>query len=276
MGRIFSWNEIEEKKIPQLQNFTNLVNQIRKELEILDGIIGGILFGSMLWNNHNQRSDIDCLLVYNPIAQKKVFKVLNYINKIASDFYIPLEIIPLDLRIIKTSLHHIGLSFADHLNYAVKNGGIIKTNPLPFFIFNNKNKDDDIREYLKNKLRKLEKGLSAIHIMKDADLYRFLQKILEAPVHVARKILWWQNIKMPNDSKQTVSFHYLNIANQKEKELFIKINAIDSQYTTELLKQLKNPNKIEYNKIINEIKKIAWDTLKFVKLNAFRIDQNSY
>lgn len=56
--------------------------------------------------------------------------------------------------------------------------------------------------------------------MKDTNLYRFLQKILEAPVHVARKILWWHNIKMPNDSKQTVSFHYLNIANQKEKTIY--------------------------------------------------------
>ena len=50
MGKVFSWDEIEKGKVPQLINFSTVMQQIRNDLTISDGVIGGILFGSFLWN----------------------------------------------------------------------------------------------------------------------------------------------------------------------------------------------------------------------------------
>ena len=271
MGKVFSWSEIEERKIPQPSDFTTVVSRIRQDLEATDGVIGGILCGSILWNNCNQRSDIDCVVVYNPAKRREVVDVLRGINQAAADHHVPAEMIPLDLHIARTPLHHIGLSFAVHLRYATENGGLIKENPLPLFVFDGASVVEDVRGYLRNKLRRLEKGVSALPTMEVAELHRFLQKVLEAPVHVARKILWWQKVETPDDAKRTVMRHYPDIANTQERELFAKITTADSQYTTELLAQLQSFNENRYSETIEEVKDLAWDTLEFVRLNALRL-----
>lgn len=271
MGKVFSWQEIEEGKIPQPQDFATVVKKIRQELEAADGVIGGILCGSTLWNSCNQRSDIDCVMVYDPEKRREVVDVLRGINQAAADHHVPAEIIPLDLHIVMTPLHHIGLSFAVHLRYATENGGLIKENPLPLFVFDDASVVEDVRGYLRSKLRRLEKGVSALPAMEVAELHRFLQKVLEAPVHVARKILWWRKVETADDSKQTVMRHYPDIASAQEHELFAKVTTADSEYTTELLAQLQCPDKVRYSRAIEEIENLVWDTLEFVRLNALRL-----
>ena len=271
MGKVFSWKEIERREIPQLSSFSTIVGKIRQDLEITDGVIGGILCGSILWDACNQRSDIDCVVLYDPVKRREVVKTLRGINQTAADLHVPAELIPLDLHIVRTPLHHIGPSFAAHLRYASENGGLIKTNPLPLFVFDNTTIVEDIRGYLRNKLRRLEKGISALPIMEVAELHRFLQKVLEAPVHVARKILWWQKVEMPDDSKQMVLHYYPDIANAQECELFMEITLADNAYTTELLAQLQYPDRARYSEAIDKLKDLAWDTLEFVRLNALRL-----
>jgi len=271
VGKVFSWGEIERKEIPQPSDFSIVVGKIRQNLEVANGVVGGILCGSVLWNSYNERSDIDCVVVYDPTKRREVVEALRDINQTASTLHVPTELIPLDMHIVRTPLHHIGPSFAVHLRYAAENGGVIKENPLPLFVFDGISIVEDVRGYLRNKLRRLEKGMSTLPTMEVADLLRFLQKVLEAPVHVARKLLRWQAVKMPDDSKRTVMFYYPDIANAREHELFVKITTIDSQYTAEILAQLQHPNKALYSRVIGEIEELAWDTLEFVRLNAFRL-----
>ena len=271
MGKVFSWNEVEERKIPQPSDFTTVVSKIRQDLGATDGVVGGILCGSILWNSCNQRSDIDCVVVYDPAKRREVVGVLRGINQAAADHHVPAEMIPLDLHIARTPLHHIGLSFAVHLRYATENGGLIKENPLPLFVFDDTRVVEDVRGYFRNKLRRLEKGVSALPTMEVTELHRFLQKVLEAPVHVARKILWWQKVETADDSKRTVMRYYPDIASAQERDLFAKITTADSEYTTELLAQLQCPDKVLYSRAIEEIENLAWDTLEFVRLNALRL-----
>jgi len=271
MGKVFLWDEIKKGKIPQPSDFTTIVSRIRQDLGATDSVIGGILCGSILWNSCNQRSDIDCVVVYDPAKRRKVVDILRGINKAAANCHVPVEMIPLDSHIARTPLHHIGLSFAIHLRYAAENGGLIKENPLPFFVFDDASIVEDVRSYLRNKLRRLEKGLGALPTMEVAELHRFLQKVLEAPVHVARKILRWQKVKMVDDAKRTIMRYYPNIANAQECDLFAKITKADNKYTTELLAQFQHPNEDRYSETIEEVKDLAWDTLEFVRLNALRL-----
>lgn len=271
MGKVFSWDEIAEGKIPQLQDFETVVSEIRQKLEAIDGVVGGTLCGSILWNSYNQRSDIDCVVVYDPAERREVVKALRGINQVAASLHVPTGLISLDTHIARTPLHHIGLSFAVHLRYAVENGGLIKANPLPFFVFDDASVVNDVRGYLRNKLRRLEEGVSTLPTMESAELHRFLQKVLEAPVHVARKILWWQKVETSDDAKQTVMRYYPDIASARERELFAKITVADGLYTTELLAQLQNPDKGRYSKVIQGMEDLTWDTLEFVRLNALRL-----
>lgn len=263
---VFSWNEIECGKIPQPSDFTTVISRIRQDLGATDGVVGAILYGSVFWNGYNQRSDIDCVVVYDPTKRHEIVQVLRSINRIATDLHVPAELIPIDSHTARTPLHHINLSLAVHLRYATENGGLIKTNPLPLFTFDDASILEDVRGYLRNKLRRLEKGMSAFPTMEDAELHRFLQKVLEAPVHVARKILWWQKAETPDDTKRTVMRYYPNIASAQERKLFANVTAADNQYTTELLAQLQNPDKNRYFQSIEAVKDLAWDTLEFVRL----------
>lgn len=271
MGKVFSWGEIERKEIPQPSDFSAVVSKTRQNLEVTNGVVGGILCGSVLWNSYNERSDIDCLVVYDPAKRREVVKALRDINQTAATLHVPVELIPLDLDVVRTPMHYIGPSFADHLRYAAENGGVIKKNPLPLFVSDSISVVENLRGYFRNKLRRLEKGVSTLPTMEGAELLRFLQKVLEAPTHIARKLLRWQGVEMSDDSKRTVTFHYPDIANAREYELFVKITTIDSQYTAEILTQLQHPNQDQYSRVIGEIEELAWDTLEFVRLNALRL-----
>ena len=107
--------------------------------------------------------------------------------------------------------------------------------------------------------------------MEGNELHRFLQKVLEAPINIARKILWLHGVEMPNDSKLEVSRHYPNVATPRAVELFEGIIGVDHRYTKELLSQLQNSEEPNYSEMIEAIKEIAFDTLEFVGLNALRL-----
>jgi predicted nucleotidyltransferase len=274
MGKVFSWDEVKEKKIPSIADFTNVVREIRFNLEKAEGVIGGTFFGSTLWNCHNFRSDIDCIVVYDPRRQLEFIEVLWKINRIAADCYVPLEIVPLDLDTVRNSLHSIGPSFAAHLRRAVEKGGVIKENPLPFFAFEGQSDIEDVRGYFCHKLQRLQKGWSLLPVMETAELHRFLQKVIETPIHVARKILWWrnrENREMNDDSKKAVFNSYCKFAGERERKLLEKIIIADRGYTVVLIGQLQELNEDLYFKAIEELKSLVGDVLSFVKFNALML-----
>ena len=132
MGKVFSWDEIMENKIPKILDFPIVVNKIKHTLETSEGVIGGTFFGSITENNYSCRSDIDCIIIYDPLKKYEVIDTLQKINRFANDFCIPVELIPLDLSIIKTTLRPLGYLFVVQLQCAVEKGWSIKKSPFLF------------------------------------------------------------------------------------------------------------------------------------------------
>jgi len=271
MGKVFSWSEIVEGKVPEQQSFANVAKTVRRELKSADGVVGGIICGSILWNNWSKRSDLDCVVVYDPEKRRDVVMTLQEINRFATGLYVPVEMIPLDTSIIKTPMHHIRYSFMVHLRHAIENGGLIKEDLLALFSFDGITAIEDVCGYVRNKLRTVEKGANLLPTMSDPDRCRFLQKVLEAPMHIARKMLWLEGVELLDDRKQTVAQHYATVAGAREHELFEKVLAVDERYTAELHSQLQHPARDRYLRAIEEIQELVWDTLEFVRLNAFRL-----
>ncbi|MFA6525831.1 MAG: nucleotidyltransferase domain-containing protein [Candidatus Buchananbacteria bacterium] len=65
MGKVFSWEDIAGKRVPELSSFDDLADIMKAEIIGNKDIHGGLLFGSVLWGCHNRRSDLDFLVVYD-------------------------------------------------------------------------------------------------------------------------------------------------------------------------------------------------------------------
>lgn len=272
MGRLFSWKDVKEKRVPQPSSFVMVERRIGVTLTDANSIIGGLICGSTLYGNHTQRSDIDCVAVYDPNCFGEATEIFQQLSKFANSLYVPLEIMSFDLDIAKTRLHDIGLSFAAHLHNAATNGGIIKEDPLPFFNFDlGFDLTEDNRGYLRNKLKTMKKGINSLDTMRATKLYDFLKKVLEAPIHIARRMLQLSRVEMPDDSKQEVLNHYAKVATLREMELFQRVVGVDSAYTDELVSQLENPDRRRYFEMIKRVKLASFDAFKFVRLNALRL-----
>ena len=175
------------------------------------------------------------------------------------------------MSIAPTPLHSIGPSFAAHLQYAVCHGGLIKKNPLPLFALDHISDTEDVYGYLRNKLRRFEKETVNLPTMTESDRYRFLQKILEAAMHIARKVLWLNRVPMPNDSKQEVIRWYPGISTPREYQLFLDLVLADNSYTAELARQMECLNPLGYRYMIDEVQNRARSALEFIKLNGARL-----
>lgn len=270
MGKVFSWDELEKGKIPRLSDFSVVANKIRHDLEACDAILGAALCGSVIWNHHNQRSDIDCVVVYNPEKRHEAISIFQEINLVASDLFVPVNLMTLDADIAKKRVHHIGFSLIAHLGCAAANGGIVKRSPVPFLAYDNALAAEDVRGYFRSRLRRFEEGLIRLSSMDDCDLVKFLQAVLEAPVHVARTVMLLTGMELVDDSKRAIVANYPNITGARELELFQRITTVDKNYTEELFVQLQHPDKARYFSAINNIKAIAPAALEFVRLNAIR------
>ncbi len=272
MGRVFSADDLWKRKILMLSDFDEVSHEVKERLSACDGVIGGLMFGSVLWKHYTKRSDLDCLVLYDScLVRINPNQLFLELNKFAAGFYVPLQLIGIDVAIAQVGLSDVGPSFFTHLQLAVNYGGIIKKNPLPFFKPPAMSFAEDAREYLRRKWRKMQNGVNSLLTLQTCDLFRFLQKVLEAPIHIARKMLHVSSVLMETDSKQEVIAHYSKIASAKELELFEKIVGIDSEYSAELDRQWKNFDiKSSYKKMIDKIKATAYDTLEFTKLNLLR------
>ena len=233
MGKVFLWNDIKNHRVPTPENFEEVVEQLIRCLTHCRGVVGAMLCGSVLMKCSNLRSDIDCLVLYDG--------------------------------------RHISQAFATHLIRTVEHGGVIKTNPLSAVNVPAFDSAESIRGYLRSKLGRFEKSFIDLPAMSERERCYFLQRVLESAVHIARKMLWHWQVNTLDDTKPTISKHYLLKASEEECELFRKIVRVDSQYTEELLEQLRLPNKKRYDQIIQELEELVVDSIRLLKLSALQL-----
>ncbi len=272
MGKVFAWHEVEAGHIPHRTDFTQVVHRIRTDVEGADALVGGVLCGSVLWGGASERSDIDCVLFYNPRMRKEAFGAMRSMGAAAAVRHVPLELIPLAADMAPTYAHHLNLLFVKHLERSVKQGGLLKKNLLLLLSFSpHTSALLDTREYLRRKMRTMEKGLAALPVMETAARHKFFQKVLEVPVHIARKMLAVNGAEVESEAKRDIMRAYRAAASPCEWALASRLTATDSAYTRELLAQRKKPDERRYGDALEEVEARAWDALEFVRLSVSRI-----
>jgi predicted nucleotidyltransferase len=232
------------------------------------GVVGAAFCGSIIKNENNERSDIDVVVVYSVDKRKSVIETLQYLMARASFVHVPVEFIVVDDYLARMGGHGIFHSFYEHLAFSVKNKGIIKIDPREL-IKPEINIIIETKNYISKKRSSIEKRYTTL-LVESPNKYRYLEKIISAPVYVARKVLRCldESALIDNDSKKTVAKQYTQYyAGTVQAEILKKVNELDLRYSSELRKHLLNPNKDSYQLLIKEIEEITPMVLDFLKIN---------
>lgn len=267
MGKIFSWEEIVFKSVPEIKSFDKVRHELEEKLSA-SPFIGGIICGSVLRRNHNTRSDVDCLALYDIRQTELALSIKQGLVAYANKLNVPLELISVDDCTARNLCHQIGPSFLKHLEWAAENGGIIRENPISHFALT-LDLFQDLKEYIRRKIRMLEKNLDEWLILDIKERCEFLQKIMEAPIYVVRNFLVWQGEDLGRASKAIV----LEKVSDKEWKSFLeKISDLDILYSEELYRQMRNPDYDSYSTVLSKIEEVAPEVLGFAKSVAWTLD----
>lgn len=200
MGKVFTWEEINNGMIPRLSSFEQVVVEIRSRLKD-SPLIGGVICGSVSYGCHNVRSDIDCLVLYPEEAKAEMVRILLGLTEFADELYVPIDFIQITPELATTNMQGIVPSMLQHMEISASNGGLIKANPFENMELLRLDNRAEAINWTRQKVRKLDEG--AVHHYNDTKEANFLQKLLEAPIHGTRKLLLTRG-KFEDDSKQAV------------------------------------------------------------------------
>jgi hypothetical protein len=221
------------------------------------------------------------LIIYDYQQSFEVNKQLNNLTLLAYQMNIPLQPIAIDTDLAKTTVHTISASFRAHLEWAVKNGGLItKQNPLSLISNLYLVPGAELKNYLGYKFRKLEEGWHELAVMKKNPVlyFQYLKKLVEAPWHVARQILWQMQVPLLENSKEEISQRYQKaLEKYRLAEIFQSCIGWDQNYTGVLMKAVKNQiDQVEYSKSLTYLEEKIPYILEFIRANAILADNISW
>ncbi len=277
MGRVFTWSEIAENKIPTQADFEKVCCLIHQRLADCRGVWGAVIYGSAALGQFNCRSDIDCLVVYRAGEHREVVESLRHLHQLAALQNVPIEFVPVGQEVIASAGHSISLSLVEHLREAAVTGVVIKNDPTSLIATAHLDPVDDLAYYLRHKANRLEKGITEWPILDDIERCRFLQTVLETPTHVVRKLLQLKKIPLPDDSKAVVQKVFQSLdPTSATTDCFRTALAADRHYSDHIEQQLKDPDEDSYERRIRALGEVAWSTLQFIRGATRMIGENGH
>lgn len=268
MGKVFNREEMEKNMIPSGKDFEEAIKFVKKTILESETIIGGLVFGSMasvIDGSYNCRSDFDLLILHNTDkSYGRITEEFHVVFNFFQEHNIPLDLIIVSDKFATTDVHQIKPILAPHLFWCAREFGFVKYNPLDFIQF----KCDpakDFKNYVKHKMR-LESQLPKMDFMDETELCRFLQKILEAPFHIARNFIncCGKGVESHGRSRGEIVSLYSEVVNIQGRSMLTRCMLTNDLYS----EYLNKGNCATYFDILSELKSYAWESIEFIKLNA--------
>ena len=272
MGKIFTWDEIRAGKIPTYESFNLVASTIRDSFLIEQSIVTALLFGSVVRGDSNQRSDIDCLVLYKTEHERLAIEAMHRVDRIAHSLHVPINFTPCDTILGKTRLHHVGSSFIRHLQASIDAGGIIK-GTIDEHLAATISVDQEIESYIKMKMYSMQESFAQMTSFSDEKMAAFLKKAMESMTHVARKMLIYEGL-LEGDSKRQVQVSYRKAMPVELSSLFDSLLESDAWYSSELEEQIRNPNEERYTVTLSTLQIKVPEVLEFLRRNILRLDKN--
>jgi predicted nucleotidyltransferase len=276
MGQIFTWHDVLEGNVPEPQDFAKVVDILKEDFKFsrrADAIQGALICGSVTRGDYNIRSDIDCFVVYDKQQEQDAFRFMQKMSSVARILHVPLCFIPCDSVLVRTRMHHIGPSFFRHLERSVEAGGLLKGKPLAV-IQNTLSEKEELEGYLRVKMYNLQEGLGQYWAFSNEHRAQFLKKLLEAPMHVARKTLARLGF-LEEDSKAYIRERYTEVMPAELSAMLQILIDLDLVYTRYLQEQLNAPDEESYTLLLTRIVNQAGLVLSFVRANLYYVHKTA-
>lgn len=270
MGKVFTWQEVAERRIPVLGDFTLVLQALRNTLSRSPSIFGALVCGSVIRGDHNRRSDLDCVVIYDAKKSRDAYAIMQSLSVYAHRLHVPLTFISSSTRLTVTRMHHFGPSFVEHIGFSL-GSGLIKGRPLEL-LSPSVSRKAGIEEYLRFKMHYLEAHWAAYPTGDDQNKAEFLKKTLEAPLHVARKTLSWFG-PLEGDSKLQIRQQYASRMPAKMVAVLGELVHLDHEYSNELARQLEKPDQANYNTFWGYLEEQVPQVLEFVTSNLEHVDE---
>lgn len=265
MGKVFTWEEVRDRRVPRLSSFTQVIDDIRMTISREGAILGALVCGSVTRGDHTVRSDVDCFVLYDQAQEDKAFACMHRASALAAIQHVPLCFIPCDTQLANTRMHHIGSSFRRHLEKSIEAGGLLKGNPLQALAYSRPEKEE-LEAYLRVKMYNLQEAYAQSLTFSDERMASYLKKLLEAPMHIARKTLA-HNENLGDDSKSYIKGQYRESMPRAMSEHLSRIIWLDDHYSEGLSEFLEYPDEGGYHALLNFIRGHSEDILAFIRSN---------
>lgn len=273
MGQVFTWDSIQAGKIPEKRSFHRVAFDMRTSLAGEPAIVTALLFGSVVRGDFDIRSDVDCVVIYKKEQEAWAVSMMHDIDRRAHALHVPVNFTPCDTVIVATRFHALGSAFVRHLRSAMDAGGLIKGN-LVDILAPTIPAEQEIESYIRMKMYNLQESLVQITSFSEERRVAFFKKALEAPTHVARKMLIYEDTLRDGDSKREVQERYRDTMPGLLSKQFDYLLKVDRQYSADLEGQMEKPNQSRYEKALDRLQGRLPDVLEFLRSNIIRLNKS--
>ena len=269
MGKVFGQEEVRLKMVPDLEKGFGLVSEhLRSRIGKFQGILAATLCGSFLYGKHSIRSDIDCVLIYSKESQAECISFFQDLIRFADTHHVPLELVATRSDIAITPYHTIQTAFLEHIDLCERKGGNIKGDVVSSFMNPYKAIREETIDYIISRIRKLEKGWVNLPTMGEEEYRRFLSKVLDAPMHIARRVCRAKNVDFgSDDSKSSVIKQYQQVVFSEEHAMLLEMIELDGFYTSELEGHLVDFRRSSYTGLLKKLENVIPVVLEFAYRN---------
>lgn len=207
MGKVYEFETIQGGRVPTVDDFSAVKQLVLTGLAAFvnsDEVYGAKVFGSVAKGSPNERSDFDLVVITEEDGSLTALKEL--FMGVSSASRVEIEPIVISRVFAKRGFHTIEDLFLDHIRSIPNDGNMVGQNPINVLIPAGLDARIAYKQYLASKLRRLKEGLFTYS---ELDRNRVLQRALEAPVNVGRRLLQvlshlGEPINLSDDGKQEV------------------------------------------------------------------------
>jgi predicted nucleotidyltransferase len=276
MGRIFTFEQIQKGLIPTRTNFALVIERVTAKLGKSRYVIASQFCGSVAYGTQAERSDVDFVFVYRRAGARRVKQIERELYEFARKLSVPLELIAIDERMARSRMHTISASFMQHLTLTAAINGYARSPVVAALSPRAVSAKEDVRHYLIYKINEHEKGVRFLTSEDDARRCRFLHGVLDDPIHLARKILWYEKQCPTPDTGQAVVRRYLQSYPRQLTRMLERITSADLAYRSFLASLLSatsglSVSRAHYERVLAPIEALAPITLEFLKANALML-----
>lgn len=191
MAKFFTYEDIVSGQIPTRNGITEAFNDL-KMFGPRDFVSDICVYGSLITDRHNFRSDIDAIAVTSDLNFSKATTFFAQLRKKYSKKGVTLNVSVLPERIITSNTH----GFKNHLLHSLANIKLdIKGDVLSKFKIQDLTPEQSFNGYLSSKTSLCLKGFLEWSSYADIEKCEYLENVYVCPMHFIRNLLWVKNIR---------------------------------------------------------------------------------